>query len=118
VHKKGSKVLKNSRKRLKKQAEQMSKVMLAFALLSPHTLMPEWSQASTAMAATVENIGVVSDTSSLKAVQSSKVKVEMNSDGKYRIVLLPSTNVFYGGDTGNVSTIIDHHGTAINFKSE
>ncbi|KAA8783789.1 hypothetical protein EC604_08010 [Paenibacillus amylolyticus] len=110
--------MKNSRKRLKKQAEQMSKVMLAFALLSPHTLMPEWSQASTAMTATVENIGVVSDTSSLKAVQSSKVKVEMNSDGKYRIVLLPSTNVFYGGNTGNVSTIIDHHGTAINFKSE
>ncbi|WP_339838672.1 fibronectin type III domain-containing protein [Paenibacillus sp. FSL R7-0272] len=109
--------MKNSRKRLKKQAEQMSKVMLAFALLSPQSLIPEWSQAGTAMAATVENIGVVSDTSSLKAVQSSKVKVEMNSDGKYRIVLLPSTNVFYGGDTGNVSTIIDHHGTAINFKS-
>ncbi|WP_434751357.1 hypothetical protein [Paenibacillus amylolyticus] len=59
----------------------------------------------------------MSDTSTLKAVQSSKVKVEMNSDGRYRIVLLPSKNVFYGGDTGNVSTIIDHHGTAINFKS-
>lgn len=76
----------------------------------------EWG-ATTVMAETVETIGIVSDTSTMKAVQSSKVKVEMNSDGKYRIVLLPNTNVFYGGDTGNVSTIIDHNGSPVNFKT-
>lgn len=105
-----------SNKRMKKQAEQLTKVVLAFALLSPHALMYEIGSTAV-MAEAVETIGVVSDTASMKAVQSSKVKVEMNSDGKYRIVLLPNTNVFYGGDTGNVSTIIDHNGTAINFKS-
>ncbi|KQY94836.1 hypothetical protein ASD24_04650 [Paenibacillus sp. Root52] len=105
-----------SNKRVKKQAEQLTKVVLAFALLSPHALTCEIGS-TVVMAEAVETISVVSDTASMKAVQSSKVKVEMNSDGKYRIVLLPNTNVFYGGDTGNVSTIIDHNGTAINFKS-
>lgn len=108
--------MKKSGKRVKKQAEQLTKVVLAFALLSPQALLLEWG-AATVMAETVETIGIVSDTSSMKAVQSSKVKVEMNSDGKYRIVLLPNTNVFYGGDTGNVSTIIDHNGSPVNFKS-
>lgn len=101
---------------MKKQAEQLTKVVLAFALLSPQALLLEWG-AATVMAETVETIEIVSDTSSMKAVQSSKVKVEMNSDGKYRIVLLPNTNVFYGGDTGNVSTIIDHNGSPVNFKT-
>ncbi|WP_340401780.1 fibronectin type III domain-containing protein [Paenibacillus sp. FSL H8-0079] len=108
--------MKKSGKRVKKQAEQLTKVVLAFALLSPQALLLEWG-AATVMAETVETIGVVADTSSMKAVQSSKVKVEMNSDGKYRIVLLPNTNVFYGGDTGNVSTIIDHNGSPVNFKT-
>ncbi|WP_339784113.1 fibronectin type III domain-containing protein [Paenibacillus sp. FSL R7-0313] len=108
--------MKKSGKRVKKQAEQLTKVVLAFALLSPQALLLEWG-AATVMAETVETIGIVSDTSSMKAVQSSKVKVEMNSDGKYRIVLLPNTNVFYGGDTGNVSTIIDHNGSPVNFKT-
>ncbi|NMI06315.1 S-layer protein [Paenibacillus sp. SZ31] len=108
--------MKKSGKRVKKQAEQLTKVVLAFALLSPQALLLEWGVA-TVMAETVETIGVVADTSSMKAVQSSKVKVEMNSDGKYRIVLLPNTNVFYGGDTGNVSTIIDHNGSPVNFKT-
>ncbi|MFC9708422.1 fibronectin type III domain-containing protein [Paenibacillus sp. NPDC056933] len=108
--------MKKSRKLVKKQAEQLTKVVLAFALLSPQALIAEWG-ATAVMAEAVESISIVSDTSSMKAVQSSKVKVEMNSDGKYRIVLLPNTNVFYGGDTGNVSTIIDHNGTPINFKS-
>ncbi|WP_145317904.1 fibronectin type III domain-containing protein [Paenibacillus xylanexedens] len=108
--------MKKSGKRVKKQAEQLTKVVLAFALLSPQALLLEWG-ATTVMAETVETIGIVSDTSSMKAVQSSKVKVEMNSEGKYRIVLLPNTNVFYGGDTGNVSTIIDHNGSPVNFKT-
>ncbi|SEN44526.1 fibronectin type III domain-containing protein [Paenibacillus sp. OK076] len=107
---------KKSEKRIKKQAEQLSKVVLAFALLSPQAMLVEWGSTAV-MAEAVETISIVSDTSSMKAVQSSKVKVEMNSDGKYRIVLLPNTNVFYGGDTGNVSTIIDHNGTPVNFKS-
>ncbi|MDN8589293.1 fibronectin type III domain-containing protein [Paenibacillus sp. 11B] len=108
--------MKKSRKSIKKQAEQLTKVVLAVALLSPQALLVEWSS-TTVMAEAVESISIVSDTASMKAVQSSKVKVEMNSDGKYRIVLLPNTNVFYGGDTGNVSTIIDHNGTPVNFKS-
>ncbi|MGC5771864.1 fibronectin type III domain-containing protein [Paenibacillus pabuli] len=108
--------MKKSRKDVKKQAEQLTKVVLAFALLSPQVLIAEWG-ATAVMAESVESISIVSDTASMKAVQSSKVKVEMNSDGKYRIVLLPNTNVFYGGDTGNVSTIIDHNGTPVNFKS-
>lgn len=102
---------------MRKQADQMTKVVLAFALLSPQAFISSWEAGSSVLAAAVESIGIVSDTSNLKAIQSSKVKVEMNSDGKYRIVLLPNTNVFYGGDTGNVSTIIDHNGIAVNFKS-
>ncbi|WP_440119217.1 fibronectin type III domain-containing protein [Paenibacillus sp. QZ-Y1] len=108
--------MKKSRKRVKKQAEQLTKVVLALALLSPQALLVEWG-AAVVLAESGESISIVSDTTSMKAVQSSKVKVEMNSEGKYRIVLLPNTNVFYGGDTGNVSTIIDHHGTPVNFKS-
>ncbi|RRJ54973.1 S-layer protein [Paenibacillus oralis] len=94
----------------------MGKVLLAVALLSPPLastglLMPS------AYAAAVDNITVVSDTATLKAVQSSVVKVEMTDKGRYRIILLPNTNVFYGSGEGNVSTILDYNGTTINFNS-
>ncbi|MCG7376531.1 S-layer homology domain-containing protein [Paenibacillus sp. ACRSA] len=68
-------------KRVKKQAEQLTKVVLAFALLSPHALMYEIGSTAV-MVEAVETIQIESDTS-MKAGQSSKVKVEMNSVSKY-----------------------------------
>lgn len=66
--------------------------------------------------AAADTITVVSDTETLKAIQSSVVKVEMTNNARYRIILLPNTNVFYGSSEGNVSTILDHNGQRLNFR--
>ncbi|WP_449011853.1 fibronectin type III domain-containing protein [Paenibacillus taichungensis] len=100
---------------MRKTTETVGKVLLAVALLSPPLATTGLLMPSAYAAA--DTISVVSDTATLKAVQSSVVKVEMTDKGRYRIVLLPNTNVFYGGSEGNVSTILDYNGTAINFNS-
>ncbi len=93
----------------------MGKVMLAVALLSPPLATTSLLLPSAYAAA--DTITVVSDTDTLKAVKSSVVQVEMTNNGRYRIVLLPNTNVFFGGGEGNISTILDYNGSAINFSS-
>ncbi len=107
--------LLKKRKKVKKAAQKATKVVLALALLAPPLVAT--GLLTPAAYAAVDTISVVSNTTSLKAIQSSVVKVEMNDQGNYRIILLPNTNVFYGGNAGNVSTFLDYNGERINFNS-
>ncbi|MEK4372337.1 fibronectin type III domain-containing protein [Paenibacillus sp. FSL R5-0473] len=103
------------RRKVREAAQKATKVVLALALLAPPLVAT--GVFTPAAYAAVDTISVVSNTTSLKAVQSSVVKVEMNDQGNYRIILLPNTNVFYGSNAGNVSTFLDYNGERINFNS-
>ncbi|WP_408895373.1 fibronectin type III domain-containing protein [Paenibacillus taichungensis] len=103
------------RKKVREAAQKATKVVLALALLAPPLVAT--GVLTPAAYAAVDTISVVSNTTSLKAIQSSVVKVEMNDQGNYRIILLPNTNVFFGSNAGNVSTFLDYNGERINFNS-
>ena len=65
---------------------------------------------NTAKAITREEVQIVSDTSTLKILKTSKIEISLTSSGNYSIHLLPNRNsVFYGGsgNSANASVYVN-----------
>ncbi|MFF2531359.1 OmpL47-type beta-barrel domain-containing protein [Brevibacillus sp. NPDC058079] len=105
-------------KKKKHILSKLTSIALALALASPivtsQITLPMIAHANS------DTISIYNDSETLKQIQSSKLRISMQNDGKYGMRLLPSgASVFYpaNSEIGTTLTTLKENGTATLFGS-